>query len=330
MKEFPSIDQLYHVFKRVRDRAQYNQLPQSELPVVEVVGRVKLHGTNAGIAISGLGARPVAQSRTRKIDVTSDNAGFAMFVTALPQDVIDRLYIEFNPTGKGTLTLFGEWCGGNIQSGVALNECPKHFVLFGAHLSDETDDGKFLKFNYDYTANEHGIYNIGQIPAYVVTIDFRKEDQTELETFLSELTNKVENECPWAKLMFNVSGIGEGLVWDQEYPFAGFYRFKTKGEKHSVRKSKVGKVVQADPEKAKNVTECVDIILTEARMQQMVDKYELAYTYQNIPEFLKQVCSDCAKEEIEVVIASGLEWGDVAKVIQNRARNWFLEKVKAI
>ena len=329
MKEFPSIDQLYHLFKRVRDSANYNQLPQSELPVVEVVGHVKLHGTNAGIVIAGLGKRPSAQSRTRPITVNDDNAGFAMFVETIPQDVVDRLYIEFNPIGKGVLTLFGEWCGGNIQSGVALNECPKHFVAFGAHVSDDAE-GTFVAFNYDHSVNEHGIYNIGQIPAFVVTIDFRKEDQTELEEHLSALTKQVEDECPWSKQIFGVSGIGEGIVWDRPYPFAGFYRFKTKGEKHSVRKSKVGKVVQADPEKAKNVTECVDIILTEARMKQMVDKYELAFTYQNIPEFLKQVCSDCAKEEIEVVIASGLEWSDVAKVIQNRARNWFLEKVKAI
>ena len=60
-----------------------------------------------------------------------------------------------------------------------------------------------------------------------------------------ELVEEVEKECPVSK-QFNVSGIGEGIVWTTEYK-GETYRFKTKGEKHSV--SKVKTVVPIDIEK---------------------------------------------------------------------------------
>ncbi|MNR55227.1 hypothetical protein D3C85_1755540 [compost metagenome] len=50
----------------------------------------------------------------------------------------------------------------------------------------------------------------------------------------------------------------------------------------------------------------------------------------NIGPFLKAVCVDCVKEQIDVVVENGLQWDDVAKVVQTRARNWFLAKSKEI
>lgn len=325
MKAYRSIEQLYHLFKRMKAHADYHEIPYNELGTYHFRGTVKLHGTNGGIVLNP-NAAPVAQSRTRTLSVTSDNHGFAFFTQALPAEELKKMYAELNPKGEGELTVFGEWCGGNIQGGVALSQTPKHFVIFGAHVDEE-----YVALNPSYHSNENGIYNIHQIPGYECEIDFSLEDQSELEQYLSQLTQEVENECPWAKQMFGVSGIGEGLVWEcVERPLDTNFTFKTKGEKHSVRKNKTKNLVAADPERAANIQECVDIILTENRMQQMVDKFSLPFDYKAIGQFLQAVSQDCAKEEIDVVIASGLEWKEVAKVIQYRARQWFLDKIQKV
>lgn len=323
MKLFREIDQLYHLFRRMKSWADYNQVPYAELGTADFEGTVKLHGTNGGIVIAGAGERPTAQSKTRELQVTADNHGFAFFLETVPQHVIDDLYVQLNPKGEGVLTVFGEWCGGNIQGGVALNQTPKHFVMFAAHVDDE-----YVVFNYDVKHNDVGIYNIGQIPRHSISIDFAAEDQSQLETHLSELVAQTEAECPWAKQVWNVSGIGEGLVWHRkDRPWDSNFYFKTKGEKHSVRKNKTKNLVSADPEKVANIQECVDIILTENRMLQMIERDQLAYEHKSIGPFLQAVCKDCAKEEMTVIVENGLEWKDVAKVIQFRARNWFLEKL---
>lgn len=332
MKTFSSIGQLRHVFETVRHWADRQGIAYKDIPPATFKGTVKLHGTNAGIAIDGIGATPVALSRERVLSVTEDNAGFAFFVSTLPQSVIDDIYYEFNPSGAGRLTLFGEWCGKGIQRGVAVNEAPKHFVAFQAYVQNGDDEnGGYITFNYDSHFNEHGIYNIGQVPSYAITIDFGGEDQSELEKHLSSLTEQVESECPWSKQIWGVSGVGEGIVWVcAERPFDTGMWFKTKGEKHSVRKSKAKTLIAADPEKVQNIHDCVDIMLTENRMNQMVDVHKLDFTYQNISHFLKAISIDCAKEELDVVVANGLEWKDVVKVLQARARTWFIKKVEAV
>src|SRR3990170_1416693 len=57
------------------------------------------------------------QSRENIITPEKDNAGFAMF---------------------------GEWCGGGIQKGVALNQLLKMFVIFGIALVDADGQKQYL------------------------------------------------------------------------------------------------------------------------------------------------------------------------------------------
>lgn len=326
MKAYRDISLLHHLFKRVKGMADYHGVSPAEIGAVEFTGTVKLHGTNAGIRIQP-GKAPVAQSRIREISVLSDNHGFAFFVSSLPQTLLDEMYAKLNPAGTGELTVFGEWCGGSVQGGVGLAKAPKHFVIFSAHVDDE-----YVPLNYEFSANEFGVYNVGQIPRYSVTIDFGADDQSGLEQYLSELTEAIEKQCPWSYQIFGIEeGIGEGVVWFRTTePSNTFWFFKTKGEKHSVRKNKNRTLVAVDAEKVASIQECVDIMLTENRMLQMVEREQLVYDPRNIGKFLQAVCTDCAKEELDVVIDSGLEWKDVAKVIQFRARNWFLAKTQAL
>lgn len=335
-----STESIYHMFKRANASWNYHGVPHTDRPVMQFQGTVKLHGTNAGIRLTGIGQKPTALARGRVLSVNSDNYGFAMFLESIPQEIFDRLYTDLvSEESRGRpLTVFGEWCGQGIQGGVALSQTKKHFVIFAAAFdNDEVDPNvpeehqaklKYVPFDGNLHFNDKNIYNIGQIPKYNVEIDFGKGNQDELVDLLTKLVEEVEAECPWAKQMFEVSGIGEGLVFESAAePGNSFWTFKIKGEKHAVRQGRDrNRVVAIDVEKVENVNQCVDIILTENRMQQMVDDNQFDFDPKNIGPFLKAVCVDCVKEEIDVIVENGLEWDDVQKVVTTRARNWFLGK----
>lgn len=335
MKFHRSTESIYHMFKRVRAWAKYHDLPLSSMPVVDFTATVKLHGTNAGIVLEGNGVKPVAVARSRVATVNSDNAGFAMFLESVPQSIFDEMYANLT---EGTdwagqkICVFGEWCGGNIQGGVALNQVPKHFVAFNLYVynNDSVDDeepGRYVGLKPEVQYNDRGIYNISQGPTYKFVIDFGKEDHSDVVEYLTKLVEQVEAEDPWCKTLFGVSGIGEGIVaFATNDPGNSEWTFKVKGEKHSVRGSKDKKIVAIDVEKVNTINECIDIILTENRMQQMINDNGFSFDPRNIGPFLKAVCIDCVKEEIDVVVENGLTWDDVSKVVQSRARNWFLEK----
>lgn len=331
-----STESIYHMFKRVNASCNYHGLEQHERPVVDFEGTVKLHGTNAGIRLLGIGIRPVALARTRVATVMSDNHGFAMFLEGIPQDIFDEIYIDNNGMNQNTaVTIFGEWCGGNIQGGVALSGCPKHFVAFAATCDDMTTENGYRYIDYNIFSREMnglGLHDIREIPAFEITIDFRLGNQDEVVAQLTKWVEEVEACCPWAKEKFGVEGIGEGIVFfRKDDPTNNYWIFKIKGDKHSKGGDRhKGKLVEIDLVKVESVSECVDVILTEARMIQMMFDNNFTYDPRNIGPFLKAVCVDCVKEQIDVVVENGLQWDDVAKVVQTRARNWFLAKSKEI
>jgi hypothetical protein len=87
----------------------------------------KLDGTNASIQISDDGTIIRAGSRTRWITPTDDNYGFAKWVEANKDELLQL--------GPGTH--FGEWWGSGIQRTYGLKE--KRFSLFNTHRwSDPT------------------------------------------------------------------------------------------------------------------------------------------------------------------------------------------------
>lgn len=324
------------MFKRVNASCGYHGLEQHERPVVDFEGTVKLHGTNAGIRLLGIGIRPIAVARTRVATVMNDNHGFAMFLEGIPQDIFDEIYIDNNGLNQNTaITIFGEWCGGNIQGGVALSGCPKHFVAFAATCDDMTAEAGYRYIDYNIFTKEmngHGLHDIREIDTFEITIDFRLGNQDEVVAQLTQWVEEVEACCPWAKEKFGVEGIGEGIVFHRkDDPTNNYWIFKIKGDKHSKGGDRAkGKIVEIDLVKVENVSECVDVILTEARMIQMMFDNNFTYDPRNIGPFLKAVCVDCVKEQIDVVVENGLQWDDVAKVVQTRARNWFLAKSKEI
>lgn len=321
MKKFTDIPQFRNVIKELRFRHDYKGKDSTDepiyintepYPVLKFKGTVKLHGTNAGIVKYSDGSLEY-QSRENVLSLDSDNAGF---MNAMVSKNLDFLFndIQFNDY----IALYGEWCGGNIQKGVAITGLPKMFVIFGCKVDDEWIEFK----RSDVT---QGIYNILDFPVYTVEIDFNQPEL--VQNKLIELTEEVERECPVGKF-FGVSGIGEGIVFTC-YHNGHQYVFKSKGEKHSI--SKVKTLAAVDVELLNSMNEFVEYAVTENRLKQGIEYMKrngMEINQKNTGEFLRWIVGDIIKEESDVMEANGLDQKKLNPLISTKARKWYFNNLE--
>jgi len=319
MVKYPSIEQFRNIVRAVRTKHDYQGKDAdgspiyrntSPYPTLSFTGRVKLHGTNA--AVVKYKDRIEFQSRERVLSVGSDNAGFA---TAMSGKELGWLFsgMQFNEY----IAIFGEWCGGNIQKGVALNELPKVFVIFGAMI-----DGVWIDY-FNSNDREQGIYHIDNFPTWKVDIDFNSPEA--IQNKLIELTIAVEDECPFAKA-FGVSGIGEGIVFTCDSD--PNLKFKSKGEKHS--SSKVTKIASVDTEELENIQQFIEYAATENRLKQgleVLSSNGIELSPKNTGEFIQWVMKDILKEEEDVVVSSKLEWKKITGKLAPYVRQWYFKNL---
>lgn len=348
MIKWPSIEQFRNIVRNVQHRASYvgqddngeaiyNNLRQK--PVLRFEGTVKLHGTNAAV-VAGKCGELWAQSRENILTVEKDNAGFASFVAGNDDAFRDLLATAMGVYGAKQaydspyICVFGEWCGGNIQSSVAITGLPKMFVIIGIAFADEEGNKTYFTKEQiqdtvdgcrEYIGVPHSIKSIWDFPTYEINIDFERPELS--QNVLGEITEQVEKQCP-VGMKLGQDGIGEGVVWrctDPGYEDSGFW-FKVKGEKHSA--SKVKTLAAVDIERVNSIKECVEQIVTESRLNQGLEhltQNQLEHDIKNIGAFLKWVSSDLAKEEMDTITGSGLEFKEVVKEAQRVAKTWFLK-----
>lgn len=265
----------------------------------------------------------VPQRRERSISIESDNYGFAAYALN-PQLVnfvkpkLEAILKKFNSDGNvyTSIGLFGEWAGVGIQKGVGIPNC-----------------------------------------TFEKTIDFSSQSTlAEVSNELSELTLKVEEQCPFAK-HFGFEGIGEGIVWKNKTTFSHFVDFETqdgkhitgergldlfelafkvKGEKHSSSKVKtIKQLAPADIERIKKVEDFVGYVLTDSRLnqgfeyikQQLNTENDCDVSTNQTGEFLQWISKDVIKEETDTLTGNGLCWKDVSGEICKKASSWFIQKV---
>lgn len=285
----------------------------SDYPTVKFKGAVKIHGTNAAVVKYKSDERIEFQSRERVLSLEQDNANFMLAMSNLNWH---KLLRRFNFTQY--VAVYGEWCGGNIQKGVAINGLPKMFVIFGIKIDDV-----WIDLRADFQDNENNIYNILQFPTYEIDIDFNNPELSQNK--LIELTMAVEEECPVGKF-FGVSGIGEGIVWtsvDNED-----FKFKSKGEKHSA--SKVKTLNAVDTESLEGLKEFVDLAVTENRLEQglqYLTEMGLSLDQKSTGQFLGWMVKDIIKEETDTIVSNQFDVKKVKSAVSNKARIWFLNRV---
>jgi len=260
----------------------------------------------------------------------TDNAGFAFFVES-NKEAFKELFKTLDFKDADFITIFGEWCGGNIQKGVAINGLPKMFVVFAVKLSyidTETKTNFFLtdEETAHLKSTENKIFNILDFENYSIDIDF--ENPRMAQNKLIELTNAVEKECPVGKAFGNI-GIGEGIVWKTETP-RGTIRFKVKGDAHA-GKSKVKTLKPVDNEKINKIQEVAMKVTPTWRLAQMLEKScnlinGGVIDRSKLGDYLKLVINDVLKEELDTISDAGLEPKDINKYISEIARRYFFEQ----
>lgn len=313
--KFPSIEQ----FRNVIHDIHHLDLP-SDKKKITFHGTVKLHGTNAAVGFNYNKNIFWVQSRGGIITPEKDNYNFAKFAyhnEANLWPVFKEIHEKFGNISK--TVIFGEWCGGKIQKGVALQKLKQMFVIFAILIDDERwllpeELGK-------YELPQHYIYNIENFPKWDLEINF---DHPALsQNKLIELTSEVEKCCPVAKQL-GVEGTGEGIVWVTHFNNE-VYRFKVKGRDHSVTKVKT--LVNVDVEKVNSIEEFVNYAVTENRLKQGLDELTKGEepSMKKIGEFIRWMCNDIEKEELDTMEKNGLKLSDVNKRIAQRSKEWYVQ-----
>lgn len=341
MHKFPEIEQFRNVIQQVNHRVRYRGTDENgnaiidegqvDMPSLRFRGTVKLHGTNAAIIYTWDMLKHDyvmhAQSRKNIITPLSDNAGFAAFAhTINSESILNKiekgLSNDMNYTPE-VIKVFGEWCGGNIQKGVALSGLDKMFVIFAIKVDDNwISDEKLSKIK----SPEERVYNILDYPSHVIDIDFNNPQNSTNK--LVELTNEVEAMCPVGK-SFGNEGIGEGIVWKciTEGWSQSRYWFKVKGEKHQSSKTKT--LAPVDIERVNGIKELVSNLVTESRLEQGLEQLRmenLEISRKNIGFFLKWINADIVKEDLDTIMGNGFEPKELNGEISKIAREWFFEQ----
>ena len=305
-------------------------------------GKVKLHGSNAGVALAAGKIR--AQSRTQFID----QSGFGRIVFG-KNEVYWRSLVE--PGGPERFTIYGEYCGKGVQSGVALAQLPGViFAVFGIDV-----DGRLIIDPEDIT---HFMTKAGtvKLPEDVFVLPWHatefhidlSNDTPEHMELIQKVLDSIEEEVlkidasdPWVESIFGVRGPGEGLVL---YPVSlmdshatvpqyrtldrelfGKVAFKAKGEKHRVVKA--AKSVTVNPEQAASAEAFAKLMCPTARLEQGAGV--VGYDMAHIKDFLAWMMADVKKEGQAELDASGLDWKAVTQPITKHCSAWYVKEVKA-
>lgn len=336
--KFPSINNPVGVQRRVADLATYDVVIDS----ATYHAKVKLHGTNAGVNIAPDG-EVRAQSRSRLLNGgQNDNMGFAAWVEARYESWARLAYLDFQ------VTVFGEWCGQGIQKKVAISDIGKKiFAVFSIQIGDKMwVDPTEIEASLGLAFPDGLPDDIFVLPWYGEKIEITFRDQasvTRAAEHMEETVAEVERMDPWVKEVFDVEGIGEGLVY---YPVSmagpvnqvetlvidrdrlSDLMFKAKGEKHQVIKSK--KLVVVDEAVTKSVNEFVDVVVTDARLEQgFVEGVDSTLDNKMIGRYIGWIAKDVKKDVDNqmVTVPEGIEWRACSIEITNRARKWYIDKI---
>lgn len=335
---FPKIRQYHQVLKDLKLRHCYVGKDDAgepvydmtrELPVVTFRGTVKLHGTNAAIVFMPDGSF-YAQSRENVITEEKDNAGFAHWVHKEGYRLREKL--KRNIT-NGPVIVYGEWCGGSIQKGVAINQLPKQFVVFGMRwFHSDPEYAVVLDTWLDSTELEFpeiGVHNIKSAPIYQIEVDLNRPDKA-IE-LMTEWVDEIDKVCPFAK-RFGVEGHGEGIVFRhvnehgdwRSYDLA----FKVKGESHT--KSKIRKLPTVDVVKMDGIQQAVETHCHEDRMEQgwnAVVHHPDDAKPEKIADFIRWVINDLWTEEGDALRASDISQREIGAAVSKKAARWFQQKL---
>lgn len=292
---------------------------------INLIGTVKIHGTNSSVGLDLKDNSLFYQSRNRVLSLDDDNYDFAKYIEDNKSEflkIFDEIKNKINTEKYDSIIIYGELAGKGIQNKVAVSQIDRFFAPFSViGVNKDTVDQLDVKLSVNesirfYPVETFGVYNI--------QLDLDNVHLAQQE--IKDLTISVENECPVGKY-FGVSGTGEGIVFTDE---TKQYSFKSKGEKHSVSKVKV--IANVDIEKINKIKDFVDYSVTENRLNQGIEylkEMNKELDISNMGDFLRWLANDVLKEEQDVISENGLDndLKAIMKSVSSKGRKWFMDKI---
>lgn len=366
--KYPSIDQFRNYLKDAnywRDiLALQPEESRFQLDKITLHGTVKIHGTNACIAYDIKEDKLFFQSRNNLIAVGNDNAGFAQYATDnydfyknAIKEIVSVYQNEYHKSCElDKIYIYGEWAGQGIRKGVALSGVERFFSPFQVTFVKEDTVVDCIDFGTGFYESENKIkeilfneevrcFPVTVFPTYKVELDM--DNVSDAQQQIVDITLKIEDECPVGRY-FGVNGIGEGIVFTSVnilkfYPVEEGHiqlhkpleskllhlNFKSKGMLHSV--SNVKTIAPMDVEKIRKEQEFIEYAVTENRLNQGLEylkENHLELDTKNIGTFIKWIVGDVMKEEIDTIRENGLSEKGIPKLIGNKAKKWFFNKMK--
>lgn len=292
---------------------------------INLIGTVKIHGTNSSVGLDLKDNLLFYQSRNRVLSLDDDNYDFAKYIEDNKTEflkIFDEIKNKTNTEKYDSIIIYGELAGKGIQNKVAVSQIDRFFAPFSVvGVNKDTVDELDVKLSINesirfYPVETFGVYNI--------QLDLDNVHLAQQE--IKDLTISIENECPVGKY-FGVSGTGEGIVFTDE---TKQYSFKSKGEKHSVSKVKV--IANVDIEKINKIKDFVDYSVTENRLNQGIEylkEMNKELDISSMGDFLRWLANDVLKEEQDVISENGLDndLKAIMKSVSSKGRKWFMDKI---
>ena len=353
-KKYPSIGKFKDIITSVKKKntrilshlkidSEGNKTPvfnSTELPTLEFRGTIKLHGTNACVIINSDNTID-AQSRTRVLSITADNHGFCQWLVGKSEVFLAAYKDYIADLNTFSLHIYGEWCGGNIQSNVGLSGVDKTFVIFDI-LQTKVDGTEVWLSPEDIhylSDKENNIRNIYEFPTYNLTIDMNnpKEGLDKADV----LRDEIDKVCPVAKALGSESECehGEGNVWRCVTEGYTSLAFKHKGESHN-RSGKAPKKQKLDEPLTEAQQVVYDNFFKEActvdRLAQGIEflqEQNLELHRKHTGVYLKWFTADVqmeCKDEIVALAKEGLTWSCVAKPLSQMAREFLFSEIDKV
>jgi hypothetical protein len=292
---------------------------------INLIGTVKIHGTNSSVGLDLKDNSLFYQSRNRVLSLDDDNYDFAKYIEDNKSEflkIFDEIKNKINTEKYDSIIIYGELAGKGIQNKVAVSQIDRFFAPFSVvGVNKDTVDQLDVKLSVNESIRFYPVETFG---VYNVQLDLDNVHLAQQE--VKDLTINVENECPVGKY-FGVSGTGEGIVFTDE---TKQYSFKSKGEKHSVSKVKV--IADVDIEKINKIKDFVDYSVTENRLNQGIEylkEMNKELDISNVGDFLRWLANDVLKEEQDVITENGLDndLKAIMKSVSSKGRKWFMDKI---
>lgn len=298
------------------------------LPTITFKGTIKLHGTNLGICYND---KEGIYYQSRNGIKSNGHFGSVDYLKLHEEEIIKLFKLIAKEkdidTSKQTITVYAEYAGEGIQTGVAISELPKMPYIFAVKISPCCNGSQFEPYylkDISFIPPTSVYRNIFYYKTFKIDIDFNNPGLS--SELIEKYTLEVEDECPVAKA-YDKEGIGEGIVW------IGFhqgnrYIFKSKGEKHNNgKRSKKQSVAPIDPDMLKSVNEAVNKYVTDSRIKQAVQEQEIDWNRRHTGNVINWVKNDIMREEHLSLKENKIDTGLFVKELSTKIRAEFFKKI---